>query len=74
MNLGPHLYQAYSQDAFKLVQRGRPAERSDGSDRGCPLGTGIDPSIWHANGTTREAARGPASLPGAIGLNGLAHR
>jgi len=29
----------------------RPAQRSDGSDRGCPLDTVIDPPIWHASGT-----------------------
>jgi hypothetical protein len=52
LHLGPHPYQACSRDAFLLVRRSRPAQRSDGSDRGCPLGTGIDPSMWHANGTT----------------------
>jgi hypothetical protein len=25
LNLGPHPYQAYSRDAFMLVERGRPA-------------------------------------------------
>ena len=30
---------------------GRPAQRSEGSDRGCPLDTVVDPPIWHASGT-----------------------
>src|SRR4029450_6196713 len=47
---------------------GRPAYGVSAIDRGCPLGTGIDPSMWHANGPTSEARPGrPASLPGAIG-------
>ena len=29
----------------------RPAQWSDGSDRDCPLGTVIDPPIWHVSGT-----------------------
>jgi hypothetical protein len=29
----------------------RPAQPSDGSDRGCPLSTVVDPPIWHASGT-----------------------
>jgi hypothetical protein len=33
----------------------RPDQRSDGSDRGCPLGTVIDPPIWHASGTEPRA-------------------
>jgi hypothetical protein len=31
-----------------------PVQRSDDSDRGCPLGTVIDPPIWHASGTAGE--------------------
>ena len=51
---------------------GRPAYGVSEIDRGCPLGTGIDPSMWHANGTTSEARPGrPASLPGAIGRSFL---
>jgi hypothetical protein len=30
----------------------RPAYGASEIDRGCPLGTGIDPSMWHADGTT----------------------
>src|SRR5215211_6317934 len=48
--------QAHSRDAFKLVRRGRPAQWPDGSDRGCPLGTVIDPPIWHASGTQAPTA------------------
>jgi hypothetical protein len=29
----------------------RPAQPLDGSDRGCPLSTVVDPPIWHASGT-----------------------
>jgi len=32
----------------------RPAQRSDGSDRGCPLATVIDRPMWHASGTGDE--------------------
>jgi hypothetical protein len=34
-----------------LEERGRPVQRSNGSDRGCPLDTVIDPTMWHASGT-----------------------
>jgi hypothetical protein len=54
LNQRPHPYQAYSRDAFMLVVRRRPARERQETDRGCPLGTVIDPSIWHANGTTDE--------------------
>ena len=47
---------------------GRPAYRAREIDRGCPLGTGVDPSMWHADGTTSKGRPGrSASLPGAIG-------
>ena len=54
----PHPYQAHSRDAFKLVRRRRPAQRSDGSDRGCPLVPVVDRPMWHANGTTGEERLG----------------
>jgi hypothetical protein len=54
----PHPYQAYSRDAFLLVRGRRPAQRSDGSDRGCPLDTGVVRLMWHANGTTSEERPG----------------
>jgi hypothetical protein len=50
-NLGVHPYQAYSRDAFMQQEREAPAQRSDGSDRGCPLGTGVVRPMWHAAGT-----------------------
>jgi hypothetical protein len=36
-------------------RRRLPAHWWRGSDRGCPLGTVIDPPIWHAGGTVRPA-------------------
>jgi hypothetical protein len=41
LNQRPHPYQAYSRDAFKLVEGGRPAHGRRDSDRGCPLDTEI---------------------------------
>ena len=35
-----------------------PAQRSDGSDRGCLLGTVIDPPIWRAGGTPTRTCAG----------------
>jgi len=58
LNQRPHPYQAYSRDAFLLVRRSRPARRWRRCDRGCPLGTGIDRPMWHANGTTGEERPG----------------
>src|SRR5215217_8450197 len=59
---GTAAYQAYSRDAFLLVRRGRTAQQSDGSDRGCPLDTGVDPWMWHANGTTGEERLGAGGV------------
>jgi hypothetical protein len=53
-DLGPHPYQAYSRDAFKLVERTWPAGGRGDSDRGCPLGTALDRPMWHASGTAGE--------------------
>jgi hypothetical protein len=39
-----------------------PAQRSDGSGRGCPLGTVIDPPIWHAGGAATRTC-GSRSRP-----------
>jgi hypothetical protein len=79
----PHPYQAHSRDAFLLVRRGRPAQRSDGSDRGCPLHTGVVRLMWHANGTTGEerpgaggeveALRPPARSPLFAGASNRHH-
>ena len=46
---------------------GHPAYGASEIDRGCPLGTGIDPPMWHANGTTGEA-RPKASAKGGLVL------
>src|SRR5918994_5972479 len=54
LNLGPHPYQTYSRDAFLLVRRGRPGQWSGGSDRGCPLDTGVVRLMWHVGGTAGE--------------------
>jgi hypothetical protein len=54
------------------------AQRSDGSDRGCPLGTVIDPPIWHAGGTpsrTWATATGrcaTSTRPSCAGRSGTA--
>jgi hypothetical protein len=37
---------------------GRPAYGASEIDRGCPLGTGIDPSMWRGDGTAGEDDRG----------------
>jgi hypothetical protein len=58
LNQRPHPYQACSRDAFMLVRRGRPAQRSDGSDRGCPLDTVVVRLMWHASGTVGENGDG----------------
>jgi hypothetical protein len=83
LNLGPHPYQAHSRDAFLLVRRGGPARRWRSCDRGCPLGTGIDPWMWHVNGTTGEerlgaggeveALRPPARSPLFAGASNRHH-
>ena len=51
--------------------KGRPAHGRHESDRGCPLGTVVDPLIWHASGTGEVRAnrawrqrRAPARLQG----------
>ena len=54
LNQRPHPYQAYSRDAFMLVERRWPAHGRGDSDRGCPLGTALDRPMWHANGTAGE--------------------
>jgi hypothetical protein len=61
----------------------RPAQRSDGSDRGCPLDTGVVRLMWHANGTTGEerlgaggeleALRPPARSPLFAGASNRHH-
>jgi hypothetical protein len=66
-----------------LVRGGRPARRWRSCDRGCPLGTGIDPWMWHANGTTGEerlgaggeveALRPPARSPLFAGASNRHH-
>src|SRR5215218_959609 len=40
-----------------LEERDAASSASDGSDRDCPLGTVIDPPMWHANGTAATASR-----------------
>jgi hypothetical protein len=69
--------------AFLLVRGGRPARGWRSCDRGCPMGTGIDPSMWHANGTTGEerlgaggeleALRPPARSPLFAGASNRHH-
>src|SRR5215204_761241 len=56
LNLGPHLYQAYSRDAFMLEEKRRPAHRCHAVDRGCPLETAHDPLVWHVDGTIRGSS------------------
>ena len=34
-----------------LEEREAPGQRPRESDRGCPLGTVIDPPMWHVSGT-----------------------
>jgi hypothetical protein len=73
LNLGPHPYQAYSRDAFKLAARETPAQRPDDSDRGCPLGTARDRPMWHASGTAGEDERGSdLSASASAGVHGEA--
>jgi hypothetical protein len=58
----PLPYQACSRDAFKLVQRSRPAHRASEDDRGCPLVTELVRLMWHASGTRGRAGSNPAGL------------
>ena len=57
LNQRPHPYQAYSRDAFTLLDGRSPAHRWSKSDRGCPLGTGLVRPMWHADGTARWSWR-----------------
>src|SRR4029453_4876372 len=41
---------------------GQPAYWVREIDRRCPLGTGIDLAMWHANGTTSEAGHRKSGL------------
>jgi hypothetical protein len=45
--------QAYSRDAFMLLEREAPGRRQVASDRGCPLGTGFVRPMWHEGGAER---------------------
>jgi hypothetical protein len=54
LNLRLPPYQAYSRDAFKLVERTWRGHGGGDSDRGCPLGTVLDPPVRHVGGTNRK--------------------
>jgi hypothetical protein len=54
LNLGPHPYQAYSRDAFKLAERETTSSGWRAADRGCPLYTVRARLMWHASGMRRS--------------------
>ena len=59
LNLGPHPYQAYSRDAFKLGAGETVSSWRRESDRGCPLDTGLVRLMWHGGGTARRTWLAP---------------
>jgi hypothetical protein len=59
----------FRRKVLDLVEGGTTSWWASGIDRGCPLGTGIDPSMWHVNGTTTAGHLRATKVIGAV-VNG----